>query len=334
MGALIERQDPRRKERQAFTSRLGLSKNRTPRRQGANVTGRAVTESRIAGRRRPASQSAHSSAARTPRRKDANTVSVVSPRAWNLQVAMAAARPLREAKKLLVSLVLGVLASWRSICLLRRRSSRTEAHVFVRLTLASWRLGVRSSAFAICACGHPAAPQEPTATVRADVRSAETAELHREHEVARARYETAIADAHDPASQAFARQEYAETLLSWGEIPAAKAQLEAAIAAKPDHPGSWQDLGMIRNHDGDYAGAQAAFERAKALAPDDPRPRINLAALRWKHGDRAAAAAEYRSLLELDLPDRLREKVRWAIDELAKPVTRTAPAAGAPAPSS
>ena len=186
----------------------------------------------------------------------------------------------------------------------------------------------------LCACGgSPPRQQQPTAAVRADVRSAETAELHRQHDVARVRYEKAIADAHDPASQAFARQEFAETLISWGELAGAKLQLEAALAANPDHAGSWQDLGMLRHHDGDVAGARAAFERAKQLAPNDPRPRVNLAVLLWRHGDRAGAAVEYRALLELDLPDRLREKVRWAIDELAKPAPGTPPPAASP-PSS
>jgi hypothetical protein len=230
------------------------------------------------------------------------------------------------------SLFFPILAFWR----LGVRSLWVRAGAPIS---APWGLRVRSLAIpgaalaitiTLCACGH-AAHQSPSTAVRADVQSAETAELHRQHGVARSRYEKAIADAHDPASEAFARQEFAETLISWGEIAAAKTQLEAAIAAKPDHAASWQDLGMIRNHDGDFAGARAAFERAKQLAPNDPRPRVTLAVLLWKHGDRTGAAAEYRALLELDLPDRLREKVRWAIDELAKP----APAKpAAPTPSS
>jgi Flp pilus assembly protein TadD len=172
-------------------------------------------------------------------------------------------------------------------------------------------------ALALVACSH-AAPG-PTPLVRADVDRADDAERHRQHDAARAHYEHAIASAQDPASEAFARQQFAETLISWGQLPEAKTQLERAIAAKPDDPGSWLDLGMLRNHEGDRVGALAAFSRSKELAPNDPRPRLTLAVFLWKQGKRADAAAEYRALLELDLPDRLREKVRWALDELAKP---------------
>ena len=168
-------------------------------------------------------------------------------------------------------------------------------------------------------CAHgAAAPRGPAADVRAEVDKAETAEKARQHDVARAHYQRAIAAAHDAESIAFARHEYAETLVSWGEAPEARAQLEIAVAANPADPGAWHDLGLLRHHAGDDAGAIAALQRAEQLAPRDTRPRTALAALYWKRGDRAAAAREYRGLLELDLPDRLRAKVEWALAELAK----------------
>ena len=76
---------------------------------------------------------------------------------------------------------------------------------------------------------------------------------------------------------------------------------------------------MLKHHAGDNATAIKAFETSRTQAPKDPRPRVALAALRWKLGDKPGAATEYRGLLELDLPDRLRAKVEWAIRELAKP---------------
>ena len=169
------------------------------------------------------------------------------------------------------------------------------------------------------ACGSPPAPRAPSALVKADVERAEAAEKARQHDVARAAYVQAIADARDPSDLAFARREFAETLISWGELKAAIGQLESATAARPDDAGVWHDLGILRHHEGDDAGAVAALERARSLVPDDPRPRIALAALRWSRGDRAGATVEYRELLALDLPDRLRAKVRWALDQLAKP---------------
>ena len=175
-------------------------------------------------------------------------------------------------------------------------------------------------AFALAGCGGrpPPPPTGPTPTVRTEIEQAEAAERARQHDLAREHYQRAIAGARDPASAAFARREFAETLISWGEYPAAIAQLEGSIAARPS-AAAWHDLGLLRNNRGDVPGALAALEQARALAPRDPRPRVALAALRWRAGDRAGAATEYRALLELPLPERLRAKVQWALDELAKP---------------
>ena len=171
------------------------------------------------------------------------------------------------------------------------------------------------------ACGgkQPAAPRVPTDVVRLEIERAETAEKARQHDVARVHYERAVASAQDPASIAFARREFAETLITWGELDEAKAQLETVVSAKPDDPAAWHDLGLLRHNRGDVPGAIDALSRARDLAPKDPRPRVALAALRWKTGDKAGAATEYRALLELELPERLRAKVQWALGELAKP---------------
>jgi Flp pilus assembly protein TadD len=171
---------------------------------------------------------------------------------------------------------------------------------------------------ALAACAH-APPRGPAAAVRAEVEQAEAAERSRRHDVARRHYQRAIAQARDPASIAFARHEYAETLVTWGEAPEARAQLEIAAAADPSDPGVWHDLGLLRHHAGDDPGAIQALGRAVELAPADPRPRTALAALHWKRGDRPSAARAYRALLELDLPERLRARVEWALAELAKP---------------
>ena len=69
----------------------------------------------------------------------------------------------------------------------------------------------------------------------------------------------------------------------------------------------------------DIPGALAALEKSKQLAPRAWIPRRDLAVLHWKLGHRAEALAEYRAMLELDLPARLREKVEWAIQQLSKP---------------
>ena len=173
-----------------------------------------------------------------------------------------------------------------------------------------------------CARPPPHAPANadvaPSAAVRADIERAEDAERARRHDDARAAYERAIADAHDPVSADVARREYAETLETWGELDMAVAQLEAAVAVKHDDPAAWNDLGVLYHHRGDDARALAALETAKQLAPADWRPRRQLAALLMALHEYDRAAAEYRAMLDLPLPDRLRDAVHRALELLAQ----------------
>jgi Flp pilus assembly protein TadD len=173
---------------------------------------------------------------------------------------------------------------------------------------------------ALAACGARAArPAPPSIDVKHEIAEADKAEKQRKHDVARVHYERAVAAAKDPSSVFYARREYAETLITWGEYPLAIQHLEAALTARPDHAASWHDLGLLRNNQNNLPGAIQALEKSRSLAPKDPRPRIALAALRWKTGDKAGATTEYRQLLELELPDRVRAKVEWALGVLAKP---------------
>lgn len=174
---------------------------------------------------------------------------------------------------------------------------------------------------ALCACAKRAVITGPSNAVKLEVERAEQAEQAREHDKARKHYELAIANAKDPASIGFARREFAETLATWGEIDSARGQLEKAVAATPADAVAWQMLGIVRASDAirDIPGAFVALEKSKQLAPRAWIPRRDLAVLHWKVGHRAEALAEYRAMLELDLPPRLREKVKWAIDQLSKP---------------
>lgn len=168
-----------------------------------------------------------------------------------------------------------------------------------------------------CGARQPARPAVDP--VRAEIERAEDAEKLRHHDEASVHYKAAIAAATTPKAQAWAHHEFAETLATWGQLPDAQHELEAAAAATPADPSVWQDLGILRHKQADDAGALEALGRAKSLAPRDARPRIALAALYWSTGDKPQALAEYRALLDLDLPDRVREKVRWAIGVLEKP---------------
>jgi tetratricopeptide (TPR) repeat protein len=171
----------------------------------------------------------------------------------------------------------------------------------------------------VVACGaRQTAPAHPD-PVRTEIERAEDAEKARQHDQAAAHYRAAIAAATTPKAQAWAHHEFAETLATWGELDHAIAELEAAAQATPGDPSIWQDLGILRHKRQDDPGAIEALAKAKDLAPRDARPRIALAALYWSTGDRPRALAEYKALLDLDLPDRVREKVRWAIGVLEKP---------------
>jgi len=169
----------------------------------------------------------------------------------------------------------------------------------------------------LVACAH--APAAPTShdIVKADIARAEDAELHRKHDVARAEYERAIQDAADPKTIRYARREFADTLEHWGEVVEATRQLEAVVEVVPDDVASWNDLGVLYHHQGDDQRALAALERAKALAPRDWRPRRQLAMLLVVMHDYTRASAEYREMLDLDLPDRLRIAVKKALELLA-----------------
>jgi len=184
-----------------------------------------------------------------------------------------------------------------------------------------------ASLLVLVACSRTPAPQAPLDNVRADIVRAEDAEKARRHDEARTYYERAVAEARTPASIHFAHREYGETLATWGEIDAAKAHLEAAVAAVDGDPIAWQMLGIVRASDAikDLPGAFAALERSKQLAPHAWIPRRDLAVLHWKLGQRAEALAEYRAMLDLDLPPRLREKVQWAIEQLSRPAPSPSP---------
>jgi Flp pilus assembly protein TadD len=192
------------------------------------------------------------------------------------------------------------------------------------------RAVVLASAFALAIAG--CAAPKPSAPVRAEIQRAETAEKARKHDEARKHYQAAIASAKDPASIAFARREFADTLISWGEYPEATVQLEGVTRASPDDPSAWHDLGMLYFNRGETARAISSLEKARSLAPDDERPRKTLAVIRWKRGDFEGARAEYRGLLELQLSEKTRARVEWAIAELTKRIAVRQSPPSTPAP--
>ena len=93
--------------------------------------------------------------------------------------------------------------------------------------------------------------------------------------------------------------------------PRRSTQLEAAVAATARRSDRVADLGIVRHKQRRLPARSRHSRSAKALAPRDARPRIapRGAALE-QPAHRPQALAEYKALLELDLPDRVREKVR------------------------
>jgi tetratricopeptide (TPR) repeat protein len=154
--------------------------------------------------------------------------------------------------------------------------------------------------------------------VKVDILRAEEAEKARNHDEARRYYDKAVAEATDPASKHIAHREYGETLATWGEIEAADQHLEAAVRADASDPIAWQMLGIVRHKRGDINNAIIALQKSKELAPKAWIPRRDLAVVYWKQGHRDLALAEYKAMLDLELPVRMREKVEWAIGVLGK----------------
>ncbi len=177
-------------------------------------------------------------------------------------------------------------------------------------------------------CGGPGAVA-PRSTVSpattAAVERAERAEAAREHDVARGAFEQAVTEAPDAASEVYARRAFADTLLQWGDLAAAHAQLQAITVATPTDASAWHDLGIVASAEADDIGARVALTEARRLAPRDLRPRLALAALAWRTGDRAGARAEYEALLALDPPAKLRSKIDWALQTLADPTAAPPP---------
>lgn len=151
------------------------------------------------------------------------------------------------------------------------------------------------------------------------VQRAEEYQRQRRYDLARAAYQRAKREAPDAVSRAHASWQLGLALEFWGEYANARRELRDATALRPEYAPAWHDLGMVCIKLHDYGGAERALRRAVQLRPRDPRPRIALAEMYWQMQRRYAdALAEYRKLLSLELPKRVRKAVRWAVCELER----------------
>jgi tetratricopeptide (TPR) repeat protein len=178
------------------------------------------------------------------------------------------------------------------------------------------RLWWRASAVVTIIVGCATTPH-PSPGTRSQLADADRALAGRDYDVALADYDRAVESAPDTVSEQLALRERAEARLFMGDAAGAAVDLARLTVIAPRDPRPWHDLGIVRANIGDHPGATIALVTATSLAPDDPRPRIALAALRWADGDREGARRDYQVLLTLELPDAVRDKVRWALEQLA-----------------
>jgi len=170
------------------------------------------------------------------------------------------------------------------------------------------------------ACGAAPAKTKPRVhtSVAALVKQAKQHERKRRYDKARVLYTRAKTEAPDDHSRAFAGRSLALALIFWGEYAGAETELEGVLRLYKGDVASWHDLGMLRHRRGDLLGAEQSFRTAIKLRSNNPRTRIALAALLWKSKRLADALVEYKALLQLELPPRIRDKVRWAIKVLQR----------------
>ncbi|MBT8494771.1 MAG: hypothetical protein KJO07_17070 [Deltaproteobacteria bacterium] len=165
-------------------------------------------------------------------------------------------------------------------------------------------------------CGPKRPPEAPQSAVDRRIAAAQGHEKNRRYDLAEAEYRAAVAEAGSQKQRGKARRALASALIFWGKYAEAEVALANLVVDRPDEPGAWHDLGMVRAKLGKATGAEQALRQSVRLAPRDPRPRIALAALLVNGRRYRAAQIEYRALLDLELPAKLRSAVNQALDLL------------------
>lgn len=92
----------------------------------------------------------------------------------------------------------------------------------------------------------------------------------------------------------------AQVYTEQNDVPKAAAQLQEAVAVRPDFAEAWSDLGDARRTLSDDAGALAAFERAVSLAPDDAVAQTRLGSEYLDQGKAHLAVEHLQEAARLD----------------------------------
>lgn len=96
-----------------------------------------------------------------------------------------------------------------------------------------------------------------------------------------------------------------EALLIQGNNQAARAWLEAGQFAKGDAAYGWRMLGLLERRSGNLAAAGAAYDKALAAAPRDPQLWVDIGRLRYLGGEHLQAIAASEQALAAG-PDNIR----------------------------
>lgn len=112
--------------------------------------------------------------------------------------------------------------------------------------------------------------------------------------------------AHPISGQRLLAQYYnnrAVQLMTSGQLPAALAHADVAIALDPGYPTTWSNTGVLRTQNGDVAGAEAAYLHALSLDPVQASALFNLVSLYHRNGDERKAAALRKRLEKVQSSD-------------------------------
>lgn len=103
----------------------------------------------------------------------------------------------------------------------------------------------------------------------------------------------------------------AERLYEARDLAGAEAAFEQAMSKRPEDPGPYAYLGLIRSEQGDFDGALRRWEQAVERAPEEVGYRVNLGKAYAQLGRREAAVAQWQKALEINpYHDTARELIR------------------------
>ena len=116
---------------------------------------------------------------------------------------------------------------------------------------------------------------------------------------------------------------------SWAErgenLEEAFRLIEKAVELEPGSGAITDSLGWAHYQRGDYEIAVGHLETAASLEPSDPTITDHLGDVYWRLGRPIEAKYEWRRVLELDAPEKLRAEVQRKLEKGLEPLSDAAP---------